>query len=173
MFDEFRGLPVHALVVHLTVVLLPVAALLGVLFVVPRLRSLLRWPLLAAALASLVTLLVTRQSGAALKDSLNLGGATAEAVQRHEDLADQLLWIVMVFTALVVIAVLASLPSKASTPRPTGRTSSGSAQAVAQTVLAVLVLVAAVAVGVQTARVGEAGSRAVWNPTGVAGLSDG
>ena len=157
MFDEFRGLPLHPLVVHAADVLLPVTALLGVLYVVPRLRMQLRWPLLAAALASLVTVYVTRQSGEALKDTLNLGGPVAAAVERHQDLANHLMWLVVALAVVVVVAVLTSRRGRPAV----------------QTVLAALVFLAAVAVGVQTARVGEAGTRAVWNPTGDASFSGG
>ncbi|MBA2532224.1 MAG: hypothetical protein H0V23_08980 [Nocardioidaceae bacterium] len=166
MFDEFRDLPLHPLVVHATVVVLPLIALMGVLFVMPRLRAPLRWPLLAGALVSLALLVVTRQSGEALKESLNLGGASADAVERHQELADQLVWILVAFAVLVVIAVIATRPTKAPPPQSTETTSSQRREAVAQTALAVLVLITAAAVGVQTARVGEAGSKAVWNPTG-------
>ena len=39
MFDEFNGLPLHPLAVHAVVALIPLSALLGVLFAVPRTRS--------------------------------------------------------------------------------------------------------------------------------------
>lgn len=159
MFDEFRGLPLHALVVHATVVLLPVTALLGVLYVVPRLRVRLRWPLLAATVASLVTVFVTRQSGEALKESLTLGGPVAAAVERHQGLANQLVWMTVALTVVVVLATLVGRYRRTQTSPQRGRAS-------VETALAVLVLLASVAVGVQTARVGEAGTRAVWNPTG-------
>ncbi len=159
MFDEFRGLPLHALVVHATVVLLPVTALLGVLYVVPRLRVRLRWPLLAATVASLVTVFFTRQSGEALKDSLTLGGPVAAAVERHQDLANQLVWMTVALTVIVGLATLVGRYRRTQTSPQRGR-------AAVETALAVLVLLASVAVGVQTARVGEAGTRAVWNPTG-------
>jgi len=167
MFDEFRDLPLHPLVVHATVVLLPLTAVLGVLFVVPRLRTRLRWPLLAGAAVSFLLLIVTRLSGEAFKKSLNLGGDAAAAVQRHQELADQLVWIVVAFAVLTLIAVVATRPTTVpSASQETETTTKRSGHGGGQTVLAVLVLITAVAVGVQTARVGEAGSEAVWNPTG-------
>lgn len=174
MFDEFRGLPLHALVVHATVVLLPVTALLGVMYAVPRLRARLRWPLLAATVASLVTVYVTRQSGQALKESLNLGGPVAEAVERHQEMADQLVWLTVALTVVVAIATLVDISAtRRGAADRRARASPQGGQAALQTVLAVLVLLASVAVGVQTVRVGEAGTRAVWNPTGDASFSGG
>ncbi len=175
MFDEFRGLPLHPLVVHATVVLLPVTALLGVLFVVPRLRMRLRWPLLAASLASLLTLFVTRRSGEALQESLNLAGPVAQAVERHQELADQLVWLVVALAVVAVVAAVAARPTtitaETHADQSDGRPGGQRGQTAVQTILAVLVLLASVAVAVQTARVGEAGSRAVWNPTGDASFS--
>jgi len=39
VFDEINGLPVHPLVVHAAVVLVPLAGLLGVLFAIPPTRQ--------------------------------------------------------------------------------------------------------------------------------------
>ncbi|MGI8613083.1 MAG: hypothetical protein ACR2KL_03925, partial [Nocardioidaceae bacterium] len=68
MFNTINGLPVHALAVHAVVVLVPLSALLGVLFVVPRLRSWSRLPLPLVALAAVVATFVARQSGQALRN---------------------------------------------------------------------------------------------------------
>ncbi len=179
MFGEFRGLPVHALVVHAAVVLLPATALLGVLFIVPRWRARLRWPLLVATLISLGTLYVTRQSGYSLKASLNLGGPVAQAVAVHQQLANQLVVLMLGLTVAVVAAFVATRPDRAVPPGDASRRG-GSTRVDAQggqtavaTVLAVLVLVGSIAVAVQTARVGEAGARALWNPTGQATFNGG
>ena len=164
MFDEFRGLPVHALVVHAAVVFAPLAALLGAAFVMPALRARLRWPLLAVTLAALASVIVARLSGQELKESLNLEGSpAAPLVDRHQDLAQQLLYLMVGFTVLVVFAV-------AVTGRPaSGTRSAGLARGrtqLAQSVLALLIMITGVAVTVQTIRTGELGTRAVWNTTG-------
>ena len=48
VFDSILGLPIHALVVHAAVILIPLAALLGIAFLRPVWRMPLRWPLPAA-----------------------------------------------------------------------------------------------------------------------------
>lgn len=148
MFDHFRGLPLHPLVVHAAVVLLPVVALLGVLFILPRWRARLRWPLLVGTLASLLVVYVARESGFALRSELRLNDNPL--VQQHLDLATQLVLLLVAMAVVVGVAVVLTRPSRAA-----GGTT-------ATTVVAVLVLLVSVAVGVQTARVGEAGSRALW-----------
>ena len=67
MFDLVLGLPVHALVLHATIVLGPLAGLCGISYALaPRWRRFLRWPLIVGALILLVCGFVTRESGEAL-----------------------------------------------------------------------------------------------------------
>ena len=158
---EIHGLPVHALSLHAAVVLIPLAALLAILFVVRRTRA---WSALAMALisvAALVALFVTRASGFNLKNTLEAqGGGEAweespvgKAVYHHEHLANLLFVLFIVFT-VIVLAVYFLYRR--------GDSFSGTLEYVACTVL----VVGALVVAFQTYRVGEAGSKAVWNPTG-------
>ncbi len=152
--DTLNGLPVHALSVHATVVLVPLAAALGVLFAVPRLREWTTFPLPLVAAGAAIATWVSVQSGEALKaaggqGAAGLGGPVAELVAEHQDLGNQLLLMVVAYAVAVTIAVVVV--------RRAGRG--------VTIVLSVLVVLGAVAVGVQTFRVGELGSRAVWNPT--------
>ena len=50
MFHEIGGLPLHPLAVHAAVVSVPLAALLGILFAVPRTRA---WSRIPFALVSI------------------------------------------------------------------------------------------------------------------------
>ena len=62
------GLPLHPLVVHLTVVAVPLAALPVVLVaVIPRLPWLVRWSALVLSALSLALIPVTENSGEALE----------------------------------------------------------------------------------------------------------
>ena len=49
VFGSFDGLPIHALVNHAAVVLVPLAALVGIAFLRPSWRMPLRWPLVIVA----------------------------------------------------------------------------------------------------------------------------
>lgn len=159
MFGSFDGLPIHALVVHAAVILTPLAALLGILFVRPAWRMALRWPLVVGAVLATATVYVARQSGEVLKDSLGdqLKDNTAgEIVQRHQDLADDL-WIwLLVFLGACVIAALA-LP-RLSNPLAGGA-------------VAIIVAAVAVVVIVLVGVTGHQGSKAVWNPEGTVDYS--
>jgi len=161
VFGSFDGLPIHILVNHAAVVLVPLAALIGIAFLRPAWRMPLRWPLVAAAALSVVTVFVTRRSGEALKDSLGdqlKDNAAGELVDRHEELADRL-WIWLLVFLLVTIVVALVLP-RLTTPWAGG-------------VAAIVVAALAVVVIVLVAYVGHQGSKAVWNPEGTVDYSGG
>ena len=64
MFERFGDLPLHVLVIHLAVVVLPVSALTAIAFaVLPKWRWLLRWPALVLGLGALVCAFVAKKSG--------------------------------------------------------------------------------------------------------------
>lgn len=155
MFDTFQGLPVHGLVVHATVVLLPLAAVLVILAaVVPRFRV---WagPLpAAAAVVSLILVPVSTASGdelyARLKATVDqFGGTMDPLIEEHKDLAELLIFLVVPFAVLAVAAYV--LHRREASPRVL----------LAVSVLAVL---AATAVLIDVALIGHAGSKAVWQP---------
>ena len=179
MPKEINGLPLHPLVVHAVVVLVPLTALIAVLFLVPRFRRSLRWPMVVLALVSLVSTFVARQSGLNLKKVLvppqpagSPPNPLADAIDRHQHLANQLWYIVIVFTIIVLIAAYVLRPDDELGPFPArlgdhdDEEGATTLDTVIRAVVAALVVVGAVAVVVQTVRTGEQGSRAVWNPTG-------
>lgn len=99
MFSTVFGLPLHPLIVHATVVVVPVAALSVVLSLVwPRFR---RWigpglvvlPALAAVLVPL-----TSESGEGLEHLL----PHSDLIERHAELADGLLpWVIALLVAAI------------------------------------------------------------------------
>lgn len=151
MLDTFQGLPVHTLVVHATVVILPIAAVLVALAaILPRFRT---WagpvPALAAVL-SLVLVPISTMSGENLYDRLKQFGGEQPLIEDHQELAELLIWIVIPFAILAVLGYLLHRR--------------GAGQAVLMTV-SVLSVVAAGAVAVDVALIGHAGSKAVWSDT--------
>lgn len=162
MFDLINGLPVHPLVVHAVVVLLPLACL-GTIAIAVRPRWRARYGVLVVACAALATALipVATSSGEALEEHVGDPGA-------HAELGDQLIWFAV--PLLVVSAALVWLDRRRraalQTATPEGAdadTTSGDRGApLATRVVAVLALVAAVATSVQVYRVGDSGARAAW-----------
>lgn len=157
MLDTFHGLPVHALLVHATVILVPTAAISVALAAVwPRFRAWIGWFPPVAAVVSVVLVQLTAMSGEELYDRFEHAGVLSRDIQHHKDLGQQLILFVI---PLAVLAVAAYLLQRR-----------GNAAKAVTTVVAVLCVVSALGVAAQVARIGEAGAKAVWKPT-VDGLS--
>lgn len=143
MFDTVAGLPVHALVVHAAVVLVPLAALLSVaVAVVPRLRAVRRllWLVVAVDVGAFAITVVTKLSGQELRS--RLGGQIAADHARRGGVMP---WFALALVAAVVLLAFAA--------RRTG----------ALTGIAVaLVVVTAAAASGWTVWTGHSGSAAVW-----------
>ncbi|HSE07043.1 MAG TPA: DUF2231 domain-containing protein [Nocardioidaceae bacterium] len=154
---EIAGLPVHPLVVHAAVTLIPLSALFAIAFVVlPRWRWLSRWPTALLAVAALAVAWVARLSGAALLDSRP---ELARLVAEHQT-RGQLLSLVAIPYAVIV--VLAAWSMAGGTALASGRGGQESRIPALETVLAALVVIAALAVLVLVVLTGDSGSRAVW-----------
>lgn len=142
MFDLVNGLPLHPLVVHAVVVLLPLAALGTIaLSVRPAWRRPYGLLVVAAAAAATALLPVATSSGEALEGHVGDPG-------RHAALGDQLIW----FTLPLLIAVAALVWFDR---RPAG-------PARLLKALPAVAVVAALACTVQVVRVGDSGARAAW-----------
>ncbi len=151
MFDLINGIPVHPLVVHGVVVLLPLA-ILGAIAIAARPAWRLRYGWLVVGVAAVATALipVATSSGEALEKRVGDPG-------EHAALGDQLLWFAIPLLVVTLALVLVE--------RRRGRDGSGTAGRNAlPTILAVLAVVVALGNAVQVYRVGDSGAKAVWGP---------
>ncbi len=147
MVDVIFGLPVHTIVVHAVVILVPLAALATIAVAIrPAWRARwIGWVVVANALAVVLTY-VARESGKKLYGRLDsIGGA--EVADDHRRLGLALIWFVLVFFGLSVLAWIAAR-SEIREPLPA--------------VVAIVTAVAAAAVLYWVIRVGHSGTDAVW-----------
>lgn len=156
MPTSFDGLPLHPLIVHATVVIVPLAAVLVGLHVLwPRFRA---WagPLPAAAsLVALVLVPLSTSTGETLEKRVE----ETDLVERHADLAEQLLpWTI----GLAVLGVTAYLLHRQI------RRGSIVVRPVVVAVAA-LALVASVGTTIEVALIGHAGAKAAWADTDMDG----
>lgn len=188
MFDYVFGLPMHALVIHGVVVLVPLSAVCAMAYAaMPAWRRLLLWPAAVGALVSGVSAFVAAESGESLLQRVSTTRASTtnfELLSDHTAWGDRAKVVCLVFMLVTLVAVcLLSLPTHPDRPRPTGGTDSVSTlrakgeqclaavRAVAQPsavqlslkVLLVVVSIAALVVVVIT---GHAGSAVVWDGLG-------
>ncbi|MGH8825913.1 MAG: DUF2231 domain-containing protein [Jiangellaceae bacterium] len=152
MPDTVFGVPLHPLLVHAVVALVPLT-MLGTVAValVPRLRGTYGWLVVAAAAASFAAVPFTTRSGENLKESLSLGGPVLEKVNEHQQMGERVIWAV---GAMFVFNLLLMLAHRAG--RPAGQS----------TALAALATLAALVSFVLVILTGHLGSTAVWNPGG-------
>lgn len=151
------GLPLHPLVVHGAVVLIPLTAMLAIgLAVLPRWRWLTRWPTALASLVAIALAYLATTTGETLEE------ARPEFEQLVKDHADrgELLAQLTIVLALVVVAGAFLLPGPSGLA--SGRGAVASRVAIADKVLPVLLVLAAVVVLVQVVLTGDSGARAVW-----------
>lgn len=158
MFERFGDLPLHVLVIHAAVVVLPVAALTAIAFaVLPRWRWLLRWPALLLGLGALVLAYVAKESGEAFVAAVP---TLEKAVELHQKRGDLLFWYCLIFA---VVAVAAFLLLGGTSALASGK----GAKATKSRPLELLTSAAVVVIGVlviwQTIRTGDAGAKAVWD----------
>ncbi|WP_329473100.1 hypothetical protein OIE75_32685 [Streptomyces sp. NBC_01723] len=161
MFDEVTGLPVHVLVVHAVVVLLPLTALTAITYaLVPRWRAILRWPMPIGAALSLGFVYAAGGSGGELfaGRAAELRGAELTATVAHEEQGELLLWYALAFFAVSLISALLLSSTSHSTRAQDRR----GATKPLQFVLAALLVIVAAGTGYQTVVTGHGGSKAVW-----------
>jgi hypothetical protein len=150
----FNGLPLHPLVLHVVVVLLPLVAAAAILVSVwPAARRKLTFLVPLGALGVLIAVPVTVAAGNDLAASLGNSPAFAQ----HRELGEGILpWSIAVFvlTTAQYAWFRFTTPAAQASRRWVG------------IVLAVLVIAAAAGSAVQVARAGDAGAHLVWEGVG-------
>ncbi|NRQ51075.1 DUF2231 domain-containing protein [Aeromicrobium stalagmiti] len=152
MPNDFYGLPLHPLIVHATVVIIPLAALTVLLSALwPRFRN---WagPLPAGlSIVGLILVPLSTSTGETLEKHVE----RSALLEKHTHLADGLLpWMI----GLTVVAVVGyGLHWRAK--------HGNSAVKALMVGVAVLSVVAVVGTSVQVARIGHSGAKAAWADT--------
>jgi hypothetical protein len=154
MFSTIFGLPMHPLVVHAVVVLVPLAAVCGVVVAVwPAARA--RYAPLALGIATLALFAVplATHTGEQLEEQVR----DSALVDRHAHMAEGLL----PFTALLwlALAVMVGI-GWYGRYRSAGRTKAASYVAIGA---AVITVAASAGSGIQVVRIGHSGSEAAWH----------
>ncbi|MGV9213939.1 DUF2231 domain-containing protein [Micromonospora sp. RB23] len=161
MPDTVNGLPLHPLVVHVVVVLLPLAAIgVAALAVKPSWRG--RYGALVVVIAALATVAVPLASSTGEDLEHRVGDPGV-----HAQLGDTLIW----FAIPLLVAAVALVWLHRRTSRPAGNRA-GTAGKVTVVVAALAVVVAAANL-VQVYRVGDSGAKAVWGNTPAASAGHG
>jgi len=154
--NTLNGLPVHVLLVHAVVVLLPLSALLLILTAVsPTIRHRLAGAnaLLALAVVALVPL--TTSAGEWLEHHV----ASTPDIRRHTELGDTAIWAAIPVALVALVIWWRQRETRPATQRrtwlhPTSRTAT-------RLIAVVAVVVAGIAV-VDVYKIGDSGAKASW-----------
>ncbi len=159
MPETVLGLPLHPLVVHATVVLVPLTALVLLLAVLaPRFRAWSGWLPLGLAGISTALAPISTSSGENLEERL---GRTP-LIEEHAELGQMLVWWCL---GMLVVAVVMTLLSR----RASGEKAPSKAVAVG---LAVAGVVASVGTMVQVALIGHSGAESAWGNVATSAPAD-
>lgn len=162
MFDLIDGIPVHPLVVHAIVVLLPLATLGTVAIAVrPRWRVTYGPLVVGSALVATILCPVATSSGEELEERVG-------EPEEHAELGESLVWFAV---ALVVLSAALVYLQHRTDRAAAADASAATSTSTLLTVVAVLAVVAGLATTVQVYRVGHSGAQASWedavsSPTG-------
>ena len=166
MLDTIFGLPIHPLVVHATVVVVPLAAvlvLLSALWPAARARLGIVTPLVA--LAALVLVPLSTQSGENLEQRV----PASALVEKHAELGDGLLvWVLGLAVAAVACYLIPrrrGARSLSAAAAPTSHRTAAGPRWLAPVVIALMV-VTSVGTIVQVVRIGHSGAQAAWHQVG-------
>jgi uncharacterized membrane protein len=167
VLDTIFGLPIHPLVVHATVVLVPLAALLALATVFwPAARARLGVATPVLAVVALILVPLSTQSGESLEHRL----PRTALLEQHTRMGDELVpWVFLL--ALGAVAYWWTQTRR----RATSSLSAAAAPAAERTgtgprwlapLLAGVITVAAVGTVVQVVRIGHSGAQAAWHQVG-------
>lgn len=158
----FAGLPLHVLLVHALIVLTPLVALaLIVIAAWPAARRALWLPVLVAAIVLLPLGLITIEAGKWLEVRVPPAPLIQEHTAQGEDIVPWLVALLVLGVAVAAWAVVELVAAR----RATGQARAGLGRGI-RVGVSVVLTIAAIAVAAGTTwtivRIGEAGSRAVW-----------
>ncbi len=165
MLDTIGGIPLHPLIVHAVVVLVPLASLLLLLAAVsPRIRH---WAGLLTPITATIALVLTplaSQSGEALQRRVS----ESPALEEHTELGDTLVFYVFLVAVLAWVLWFLDRRARAATHAAASAdgTPATAPRSALLTAVMVLSVLAVVATTVQVVRIGHSGAEASWSKVG-------
>ncbi|HZE66568.1 MAG TPA: DUF2231 domain-containing protein [Sporichthyaceae bacterium] len=104
MFDKFMGLPMHILILHFTVVLVPLVSIATIaVFLWPAWRQKFAGPVAIANVAMLALTFVTVRAGLKFKDRFQILGDKRTPGFDHERWGKDMLWWVLALASVAVV----------------------------------------------------------------------
>ena len=158
MFDKISGLPAHPLFVHGAVVLVPLLAIIAILYAVwAGARRHIRWPMIVLAVATPGAVFAAKESGESFKESPNFQATEIQkTIGQHEGFGNTLFLVVAglaVLTLVMAFMIATTADGTAAIKAPV---------AVHWIVIALTVILAAAAL-FYVFKAGDTGAHLVWS----------
>jgi uncharacterized membrane protein len=155
------GLPAHPLLVHIPVVLIPLAGLGGIWVALSsKWRAKIGWVVVTIAGVGLVGSWLAIQSGRTFYAALGEGSQTLE---RHTDLGNTFIWFALaLFFSLLALVLWDGVQVRKAAREGRQPDRKAIARGPIAMALSVLVIAATIASGVQIFRIGDSGAKSVW-----------
>lgn len=156
MPETVFGLPLHPLVVHATVVLVPVTALvLALAVLLPRFRAWAGWLPLGLAAVSTALAPLSTSSG----ENLERRVGESELIERHAELGEMLVWWCL---GMLVVALALAVVSRREAHQVRGGRGDGRPSRAVAVGLAVAGVAVSAGTIVQVALIGHSGAESAW-----------
>lgn len=162
---EINGLPAHALMVHAAVMFIPLSATVALVYAgVPRWRWSLRWPMVGVTVIALGVTIATYFSGRNLRDRFEEKSIDRPGIALHAERADVLIWLVIVFA---VVVLLAAWGLGGASGLVSGRFGRDRHNPLVEWSIVAMTVMMALSVIAMTIATGDAGSNSVWRDKGL------
>lgn len=153
--STIQGLPVHVLLVHFVVVLVPLTAALAILSALwPAARRRLIWLIVILATAIVIITPLTTEAGEWLEHRIH----QTDVLREHTTLGDTMLYFALSLFLGTMFLAFAHRREQRQRPLPTRITAA----------IAAIVVVSSGAATIQVYRIGESGARSAWSDEGAA-----
>jgi hypothetical protein len=178
LFEEVLGIPAHPLLVHAAVVFVPLQILAAFAYaIVPYVRRLIAWLVVALAVVAPLAALFSKLSGDAFRARLirngSVGPPVLDKISQHSSYGNNTLYfsigLSVAMLALVAVQVLRSRrPATAGAAAGDGEEAhKGDQQAKGSIIVAAVLTVAVLVVGAFTGyyvfKTGDSGAHIVWS----------
>lgn len=167
MFETVLGLPAHPLLVHATVVFVPLLALGAAIYAVaPFLRARIRWVVVLLGLAGPATAWLAKLSGDAFRRRQAAHGVGAEMlakIDQHKSFGDATFWAAIALGAVTLVLVLVTMDRLPMRRASGASVAAAPAMRIVRIVLIVATVGLAVASGYYVFKTGESGARMEWS----------
>ncbi|WP_229402776.1 DUF2231 domain-containing protein [Micromonospora okii] len=118
MLRDVNGLPTHVLVIHATVVFVPLLALLAAAYgLVPKWRARLGWAVTILAVLTPIVTVVSTVSGKALQETFQEKGfdpSLLAQISAHADYGGRLLWFTLGLAVATILLLLVTRGDRVS-----------------------------------------------------------